>query len=241
MYQFESRVRYSETDMNGRITLESILNYFQDCSTFHSEDLGIGMKYIRNLNQAWVLNFWQIDVHRYPECCEKIIIQTIPYEIKGFMGYRNFILRSEQGEELAVGNTIWTLMDLESVRPVRVEAHIAEQYGVSERYPMDYAPRKIALPEGMKEEEIIEVKKHHLDTNFHVNNGEYVRMAMDLVSSSKEICRLRAEYKQSAHLGDEIVPLVKNETDEEGKQTSWIALNDRQGKPYAVVELTYAK
>ena len=31
IYQFDSRVRYSEVDENRRITLLSILNYFQDC------------------------------------------------------------------------------------------------------------------------------------------------------------------------------------------------------------------
>ena len=30
MYTFESRVRYSELDENGRLSLEGIMNYFQD-------------------------------------------------------------------------------------------------------------------------------------------------------------------------------------------------------------------
>ena len=39
MYTFHSRVRYSEIDADGHITLDNIINYMQDCSTFHSEDL----------------------------------------------------------------------------------------------------------------------------------------------------------------------------------------------------------
>ena len=38
MYQMDARVRYSEVDETHRIKLESVLDYFQDCCTFHSED-----------------------------------------------------------------------------------------------------------------------------------------------------------------------------------------------------------
>ena len=43
MYTFESRIRYSETDSEGKLTIASLINYFQDCSTFQSQDLGLGV------------------------------------------------------------------------------------------------------------------------------------------------------------------------------------------------------
>lgn len=45
MYSIKERVRYSETDKSGHLTLTGIVNYFQDCSTFQSEDLGVGMEF----------------------------------------------------------------------------------------------------------------------------------------------------------------------------------------------------
>ena len=41
MYTFDSRIRYSEVGEDKRLTLISLVDYFQDCSTFQSEDLGI--------------------------------------------------------------------------------------------------------------------------------------------------------------------------------------------------------
>ena len=41
MYSYQSRIRYSELDETGHLKIESLLDYFQDCSTFHSEDLGL--------------------------------------------------------------------------------------------------------------------------------------------------------------------------------------------------------
>ena len=32
MYEFDSRVRYSEVDHHGTMTVPALINYFQDCS-----------------------------------------------------------------------------------------------------------------------------------------------------------------------------------------------------------------
>ena len=53
MYAFDSRIRYSETDSEGYLTLDALLNYFQDCSTFHSEDVGLGIGYMKEIGQVW--------------------------------------------------------------------------------------------------------------------------------------------------------------------------------------------
>lgn len=67
MYEFKSRVRYSEIDHRGTMTLPALINYFQDSSTFHSEAVGLGMEYLREKQKAWVLSYWQVIVERYPK------------------------------------------------------------------------------------------------------------------------------------------------------------------------------
>ena len=44
MYEFDSRVRYSETDAQGRMTWLALMDYFQDCSVFHSEAVNLGVE-----------------------------------------------------------------------------------------------------------------------------------------------------------------------------------------------------
>ena len=104
MYSFNTRIRYSETDETQKLTLEGLLNYFQDCTTFHSEDLGLGVDYLRETKQAWVLNVWQIDVERFPQMGEYVKVCTAPYEFKGFMGFRNFWMEDEEGNAIAKAN-----------------------------------------------------------------------------------------------------------------------------------------
>ncbi len=233
MYKFNSRIRYSELDSEGKLSLEALLDYFQDCSTFHSEDIGVGLKYLSEKDLAWVLSAWQINVIRYPELGEQVVIGTLPYEFKGFMGCRNFLMESEDGEPLAYANTIWTLINMKEMRPVRVTEEMKEAYILEEKLPMNYAPRKIAVPDkGGIEKENMEVKYHHLDTNNHVNNGQYIRIAMEYIPEKFAIKQMRAEYKKQALLGDIIYPvLYLNENN-----FYMVVLNNREGQPYCIVE-----
>lgn len=50
IYTFDSRVRYSEVDHQGTLTLPALMNYLQDCSTFQSEDIGVGLSVLRERN-----------------------------------------------------------------------------------------------------------------------------------------------------------------------------------------------
>ena len=61
MYSFKSRVRYSEINRDGLLDIPAVLNYFQDCSTFQSEQLGVGVDYLKKEKKAWVLSSWQIE------------------------------------------------------------------------------------------------------------------------------------------------------------------------------------
>ena len=56
MYEYDSRVRLSEVDQHQRMTLNAVLNYFQDCSSFHSEDLGVGIEYLNDGYRAHAAN-----------------------------------------------------------------------------------------------------------------------------------------------------------------------------------------
>ena len=168
-FEFDARVRYSEIDHRGTMTLPALINYFQDCSTFQSESLGLGVDYFARHGKAWVLSAWQVEVERYPRLGEEIGIHTWATGFKGFIGDRNFCMTDEEGKILACANSIWSYMDMKKGRPVRPLADEVEAYGTGRPLNMEYADRKIALPEGFVECPSFPVRKYHIDTNEHVN------------------------------------------------------------------------
>ncbi|MDO4273716.1 MAG: thioesterase [Eubacteriales bacterium] len=230
-YSFNGRVRYSETGENGCLTLPGILNYFQDCCTFHSESIGQGMEVLKKRGKGWVLSAWQVVVDRYPRLGEDICTTTWPYDFRGFLGYRNFTMDTAQGERLAYANTLWTHMNAAAGFPEKLQPEDTAGYEINEKLDMIYAPRKISIPKDRTAREGFLVQKHHLDTNHHVNNCQYVSMAADYLPSGFKIHQMRAEYKQQAKFNDMICPEVSVE---DGKIT--VLLNDEGGKVITIVE-----
>ena len=189
------------------------------------------MEVLKEQKRAWVLSAWQVIVKRYPKLGENIKVTTIPYGFRGFIGMRNFILETMDGEKLAWANSYWSFINTETGLPEKLTPADTDPYDLGEKIEMDYAPRKIALPKEREVQNAFSVQKHHLDTNHHVNNCQYVQMAMDYLPEDFCIHQMRAEYKQQARLNDVICPA---RAIEDNKTT--ILLNDQKNEPYAVVE-----
>lgn len=230
MFQFSSKIRYSEVDADCNLTIPSLVNYFQDCTCFHSESVGDGVEVLRSRHQAWILSFYQICISRMPKHLEEVTIATYPYEIKGFYGMRNFCLLDQAGNQLACANSIWVLIDTTTGRPVRASQEQIDAYGADEKITMNYCERKLTMPETLDKQEPVTVPTHFIDSNHHMNNGKYVVLAMEYVPKDFVIEELRIEYKKEAKLKDIITPAV---CVEEGRIT--VALFDEGDKPYAII------
>ncbi|MGN1171843.1 MAG: acyl-[acyl-carrier-protein] thioesterase, partial [Lachnospiraceae bacterium] len=108
-----------------------------------------------------------------------------------------------------------------------------EKYVLGLKLDMEYAPRKILIPENGVAQDSFTVQRQHLDSNHHVNNAQYVKMAVPYLPEDFRTGQLRVEYKSQAHLNDVICPMVAvNGT----VHTVW--LNSPEGMTYAVLEFT---
>lgn len=231
MYTVEGRIRYSETDEQKRLTIPGLINYFQDCSTFQSEDIGAGLAYMEELHMVWVLASWQVEIKRLPVLGERIVVGTVPYDFKAFLGYRNFILMTPEGETLCIANSLWSLLDTDTKRPVNTPTDMKAKYPLEKALEMDYAVRKIPLSEERQGFPPFEVGPEHLDANHHVNNGKFISMAAGYLSEGFQVSRLRAEYKKQAFLGDRIYPHVFCNED-----SCVVSLESEDKKPFVIVE-----
>ena len=235
MYEFETRVRYSEIDSLGKLSIPGLIDYFQDCSIFHSEDLGVGIDYLNELNMFWALSSWQIVIKRYPVMGENIVIGTAPYSFKGFTGCRNFWIKDSSDNMIICANSLWSLLDKEKQRPVKPNERMIEAYKLSDKLDMEYADRRIKMSgEEISYPEMV-VKPHNIDTNLHVNNGQYIQIGLDYLKREEIslIRQLRAEYKMQALLDTKLYPIRFDYDNCIG-----IRLQDENGKTYCNMEFT---
>ena len=249
MYSFKSRVRYSELAADKRLSLVSIINYFQDCCTFEAEDKDVGLQWLNDHHTAWMLTNWQIHILRRPEYCEDIEIFTWVSGFKFFIGKRSFLIKSLSGEPLVYALSDWAYVNVVENRPEKnVPDKEVEVYGMADPIEKRLSEFGIHVSEDqilkgkidisfLKDiddsclKESIVVSGEHLDTNNHVNNAQYVAIATAQLPADFKTDIFRAEYKMQSKLGDVIYPIVK------ATDTGYIvALNDEDGNAKLVCE-----
>jgi acyl-ACP thioesterase len=160
-----------------------------------------------------------------------VAVSTWPYDFDSVFGYRNFSLTDVNGNRLAVANSQWILVNTETGHPIRITEEVTSHYPMDEKAEMTYASRKVPFKDAKEEKEKLIVPRAFIDTNQHVNNAQYIRMALEYVPKDFVIAQVRVEFKNAAVLGDSIKPYVYNDG-----QLIRILLADEQKKPYAVVE-----
>ncbi len=240
MYEFDDRVRYSETDENGEMKVVSMINYLQDCSTFHSNDVGLSMEKLAEMKRAWLLSYWDIYIDRLPRFCEKITIGTSPYAFRGVIAKRNFWIKDGEGKYLLRADSQWFAFDPERMRPAKIDDAILKPFGKMENVlGLPESSRKIILPDEMTALPEIVAQKHHIDSNHHVNNAQYIEMASESLyryfpdANRWKRGRIRAEYQKAAVLNDVLYPKIGKRDD-----AIVVSLQSSTGDVFANVEIS---
>ena len=232
MYEYKKRIGFSECDTDRRLSVTALIDAFQDCSTFQSEDSGVGFDVLQKENLVWVINYWELEINSLPYLCDYVTVGTFPYSFKACFGLRNFYMKDEKGEYLVKANSMWTLIDSVEAKPVKAPDFIHEAYTVEEKLEMTYDSRKVLIPkeEGvtLTQRDPVHIQIHHLDSNHHVNNGQYVKLALSQIGDP-EVSHLRIDYRKQAMLGGVIYPVVYSNGEERV-----VALNDEEGNPFSV-------
>ena len=91
----------------------------------------------------------------------------------------------------------------------RVDDATIQSMTLEPQLEMNYKDRRIILPK--TEGEVlhpIKVLRADIDYNKHLNNANYVRMAMELLPENFVVNGLRVEYRVAAKLGDCLTPTI---------------------------------
>lgn len=234
MYSYQDRVSYSRIDKDGLLGVSDVVNALQDCCLFHSEDVGHSAIDLLKKNRAWLVSSWHVCFERRPKMGERFTVYTWPYQFKGIFGCRNFKMVSQsENDLLAYADSRWFYFDPSTGQPARIDQDEINAYPTEPAYDMDYHSRKVSCPSETKLIQTVDVCQNYLDTNNHVNNGQYIRLAVNVLPLNYEVKELRAEFRLAAKMGDTL-HIRTAETDEH----FYVVFTDADKNPYFLSEFT---
>ena len=209
MYSLNYKVTTSTCDSEGKLKLYSALQMMQDCSEMWIDSEPQVKDYFARENMAQLLASRQVEIVRVPDFKEELTVTTSVYGMKPMFGFRNTFIYDTEGKPCY---RIWSMgafVDKANGKLKRVDDTVAGSLLIEPQLEVDYKDRRIILPkEGGEVLERIKVLRADIDYNRHMNNANYVRMAMELLPEDFEIKGLRVEYRVAAKLGDMLIPTL---------------------------------
>ena len=129
--------------------------------------------------------------------------------MKPMFGFRNTFIYDSEGKPCYRTWSMGAFVDKSNGKLKRVDDATIASMRLEPQLEMDYRDRRIILPrEGGKVLDPIKVLRADIDYNRHMNNANYIRMAMELLPEDFEVKNLRVEYRVAAKLGDMLTPTV---------------------------------
>lgn len=209
MYSLNYKVTTSTCDSEGKLKLYSALQMMQDCSEMWIDSEPCVKQYFSEQNMTQLLASRQVEIIRVPEYKEQLTVTTSVYGMKSMFGFRNTFIYDADMNPCYKTWSMGAFVDKSTGKLKRVdEATIAAMH-IEQKQEMNYRDRRIILPkeEGQRQD-AVRVLRADIDYNKHMNNANYIRMAMELLPDGFNVRELRVEYRVAAKLCDILIPTL---------------------------------
>ena len=181
----------------------------QDCSEMWIDSEPGIKQYFTEQNMAQLLATRQVEIVRVPEYKEELMVTTSVYGMKPMFGFRNTFIYDAEGNPCYKTWSMGAFVDKVAGKLKRVDDATIASMTLEPQLEMNYRDRRIILPKTEGEvQKPIQVLCADIDYNKHLNNANYVRMAMELLPEDFVVSGLRVEYRVAAKRGDLLVPTI---------------------------------
>ena len=164
-------------------------------------------KYFAEQNMAQLLATRQVEIVRVPQYKEELTVTSTVYGMKPMFGFRNTFIYDAEGKPCYKTWSMGAFVDKSTGKLKRVDDATIASMALEAQLEMNYKDRRIILPkDGGVTLDPVKVLRADIDYNRHMNNANYVRVAMELLSEDFKVSGLRVEYRVAAKLGDILTP-----------------------------------
>jgi acyl-ACP thioesterase len=219
-YEKKYQVNYYNVDNSFRLSLTSLLRFFEDLAITHSDASGLGFDFYNKNKVLWFLTRWLVKIESLPKLGDEITIVTSPSAFNNFYANREFEVYDSSLKLIITANTLWVFLDAATRKPKRVPEEVYHGYGLSDdgkKYftkleeikPVDEAYSKV----------FFKILRRDLDYNNHLNNSHYVTYGLETIPTEiqdkLQLTDVVVNYLQEAYINESIAVSLKTDQTEE--------------------------
>ena len=182
LYHLNFDICTSHVYKDGKLTLPSLLNFLQEAAGKHADKLKFGVHDLNISNDTWVLSKMRVEIDRWPEIGENILVETWPKGFDRLFAVRDFRVYDSKGEILVKAVSYWLVVDRISKRP-KMMTNISKELINPEISAIDHKLGKIPDSKSIDFNFSKKVLSSEIDVNGHVNNVHYSEWVFNTLSA----------------------------------------------------------
>lgn len=212
-FVIEYPVQLNDISIDAKMRSWSIFNYLQDSAGRHADQLGLGLKQLRESDLSWVLSRIRVKMDSFPEYGDILRITTYPSGFDRLFAYRQFILSSaKDGTVFGKAGSAWLTLNPNNYRPVSPAKYLTglpqwefegDTFFQGESLgKLSAADHALTMPVDHR------ISSTYIDYNRHLNNTYYALFTEDwLGEQSKAPVRMKEiqiNFNQTTGFGEHL-------------------------------------
>lgn len=173
--------RFGDCETYKRGTVFSIMKLLTELSGEDYENKGLGHSFLLDRGQTFLIARMRLEFNRIPQYSETVVAETWERNVKGPYFYREYDVRGQNGEQIIAGTGMWLLVNPISREILRPAALVG---GLPEENPETVgcaSCKKLKLNQDLPFLGRRPIYYSDLDSNGHVNNAVYGKIATDFL------------------------------------------------------------
>ncbi|MFP8489024.1 acyl-[acyl-carrier-protein] thioesterase [Gracilimonas sp. Q87] len=205
-YTESFKIRANEVDTHGKATFSALCSLFQEVAGNHALKLNFDITQLQEQDLTWVLHRMDIEIYRFPEWREKILIETWPAAGDALRAYRDYKILDNGGNTIGVCLSYWMMINIKTRRPSRMPKEVLNMRLTDIDHVLEPNNNRLRPFNESNHPRYFEVRNSDLDMNDHVNNARYVEWVMEHYSNSNPLSvkAIDIQFLRESVSGDEI-------------------------------------
>lgn len=210
-FEHNFEIGLKDIEKPNYLSNKSILSFFEDIGSYHSDSVKFGLNEIPETHSSWVLLGWKVKVLKRPIYGDKLHIITWARNVEKFSTYRDFEAYNQNNELVIIATSKWVLVDTTTGRLRPIPEEIMKKYKPDTKmvFPENESVlSKLSDASEYQSQTIYTVQRSQIDLNKHMHNLYYLDIAYETlpktvyennIFDSFEIC-----YRKQIRLHDTV-------------------------------------
>jgi len=216
-FRFELKAGYADSFNGRRVQPSALMAFLEEAAAGHCESIGQDVFSLLEEGQGWVLTGGFMNIIRYPDYGERIIVETWISEWKRFSGIREYRISTPEGVVLCEAGGRWVYWDIRIRKPLSIPEVFRESWFFSRdspyrgMFPDSATPvfPELSPDSPADSRTSLRVRRGDVDLYGHLHNTSYMDWLMEAVPDylyrDFEPQLLEIRFFSEAVLGDEVV------------------------------------